>query len=516
MRYCPVCGTDNGPASAGKPADRPEDEEKTIIYSGKDAEEFRRRMQGYEDSGKEREQYSAPEENSHAGDFSGENDGYDVYSSGDTGQDYYDPAEYVPIDPEPDETASAAKKTNAVLITVIVLLSLALIGIAIFFFTGKDKKPEETTTIETVSETETETTTETTTRALVPSEISEKTKPSNVGIIANYEDYDEPGEGSGFIWKEVDGETYIITCAHCIDGYGTDITVQTDDGEEYDAYIVGYDIKTDVGLVKIQATGLTTAEIGDSDDLKVGDPVYAVGNPGGMKFFGSFSSGHVTALNRNLTSESGYDMKCIQHDATINPGNSGGMLVNERGEVVGINSSKFMRVGFEGMDFAIPINDALVIIDDLMQYGYVPGRPKLGFRYISIFETYFYSPYYYKYDWPDGSLVIMGADADSVVSEKGLNYFDVVTEVNGEPLDDEYSIIKILNQSEIGDTLTLTILRAYSLEHIDEFTVQVTLIQDRGAVRVIELPDTEMDPETTEPETEEETTRRGFFDIFEF
>ena len=405
------------------------------------------------------------------------------------------------------------RKSKTVIIAVIAVLLLAFIAGGAVYLRGRPEPPEPTETTETMTMTRpTETTTETTTRALVPSEISDKTIKSNVGIVVTTEEYGVVSEGSGFLWRERGDWTFVITCAHVIDDYDGTVTVHTIDEEEYEAEIVGYDVKTDVGLLRIHASGYDVVEIGDSDELKVGDPIYTIGNPDGMRFFGTFSIGHITALNRKLTTESGYEMNCIQHDATVNPGNSGGMLVNGKGEVVGINSSKWVKSGFEGMDFAIPINDALEIIDNLMEYGYVPGRPKLGFRYISIFETNFYAPYYYKYDWPDGSLVIMGVDEDSDLVDKGLNYFDVITEVNGQQLDDEFSIVSILNSSRIGDTMTLKVLRAYSLERVEEFYITTRLIQDRGNVRVITLPDTEMDPETTEPET----TRRGLFNLFGF
>ena len=434
-----------------------------------------------------------------------------------------------PVQPEPEYPAQSyqepdtvydepekppAKKGNGkvILITVAVILLLALTAGGAFFFGRKSNEPETTTTVtETETQTTTETTTESTTRALVPSEISDKTKASNVGIKVESEEYDIVGEGSGFIWKEIGEETYIVTCAHVIDYYGFDITVQTEDGSEYDAEVVGYDVKSDIGLIKIRETGLQLVEIGDSSELKVGDPVYAVGNPDGAKFFGTFTSGHVTAMNRSLTSGSGYDMKCIQHDATINPGNSGGMLVNQYGEVVGVNSSKWVKVGFEGMDFAVPINDALELLDQLLDYGYIPGRPKLGLRYITLNDTYYYDYLAYQNDWPVGSMIIVGVDSDAQL-DGSFNYFDVVTTVNGQELDDVYSIIKILNQSHIGDTLNLTVLRIFSEEHIERFNVEVTLVQDRGGTRVYDLPETVPDPTTTEPES----TRRGLFNFFDF
>lgn len=425
------------------------------------------------------------------------------------GQSYNSPGT---VYDEPEEPPVKKGGGKAVLITVAVILLLALTAGGAYFFGKKSNEPEPTTTVtETETQTTTETTTESTTRALVPHEISEKTKASNVAIIVESDEYGTVSEGSGFLWKEIGEETYIITCAHVIDYYDFDINVQTEDGSEYDAEVVGYDVKSDIGLIKIRETGLQLVEIGDSSELKVGDPVYAVGNPDGAKFFGTFTSGHVTAMNRSLTSGSGYDMKCIQHDATINPGNSGGMLVNEFGEVVGVNSSKWVKVGFEGMDFAVPINDAVELLDQLLDYGYIPGRPKLGIRYITLNDTYYYDYMAYKYDWPVGSMIIVGVDSDAQLSGS-FNYFDVVTAANGQELDDVYSIVKILNQSHIGDTLNLTVLRVFSEEHVEQFNVQVTLVQDRGGTRVYDLPETVPDPTTTEPES----TRRGLFDIFNF
>ena len=187
------------------------------------------------------------------------------------------------------------------------------------------------------------------------------------------------------------------------------------------------------------------------------------------------------------------------------------MLVNQYGEVVGVNSSKWVKVGFEGMDFAVPINDALELLDQLLDYGYIPGRPKLGLRYITLNDTYYYDYLAYQNDWPVGSMIIVGVDSDAQL-DGSFNYFDVVTTVNGQELDDVYSIIKILNQSHIGDTLNLTVLRIFSEEHIERFNVQVTLVQDRGGTRVYDLPETAPDPTTTEPES----TRRGLFNFFDF
>ena len=194
------------------------------------------------------------------------------------------------------------------------------------------------------------------------------------------------GEGSGIIMGEDSSKkyTYIVTCAHVISSVKTSgytMTVTDYEGNNYDGILVGYDSKTDVGVVKIAKTGLTAAEFGDSTTLKKGQTVYAIGNPGGSEFFGSFTKGMVSAIDRPISSESGYEMKCIQHTTPINSGNSGGALMNEYGQVIGINSSKIVSTGYEGMAFAIPISDAKEIIDDIIANGYVTDRPKLGISY---------------------------------------------------------------------------------------------------------------------------------------
>lgn len=153
-------------------------------------------------------------------------------------------------------------------------------------------------------------------------------------------------EGSGII---ATSDGYIITNAHVVDGADS-LKVITSDGQTYEAELIGSDSMTDLAVIKIEATGLTAAEFGSSDDLVVADPVIAIGNPGGLQFNSTVTIGYVSALNRSVTnSETGYTMECIQTDAAINPGNSGGALVNMYGQVIGINSSKIVATGYEGL-----------------------------------------------------------------------------------------------------------------------------------------------------------------------
>lgn len=176
---------------------------------------------------------------------------------------------------------------------------------------------------------------------------------------------EESGEGSGVIMSESNGKTYILTCAHVISD-GTKFTVTLNNKKEYDATMVAYDSQTDIGVLSINATGLQVAEFANSDKLAVGEQVIAIGCPGGLEFMNSLTSGYISALDRPISSNIGYDNKCIQVDAAINPGNSGGALFNMQGQVIGINSAKLASTEVEGMGYAIPVSTASPIFEDLM------------------------------------------------------------------------------------------------------------------------------------------------------
>lgn len=324
-------------------------------------------------------------------------------------------------------------------------------------------------------------------------EIAEKARLSNVGILiyTNSSSSSVSGEGSGVV-MDVDstGEyTYIITCAHVIDTQGAIVKVQTEDGTVYDAEVVGYDTRTDLGVVRVHATCFTPAEFGDSDELAVGDPVYAIGNPGGVEFFGTFTGGYVSAINRPISSEIGYTMKCIQHDASINPGNSGGMLVNKYGQVIGINSQKIAATNYEGMGFAIPISDAKSIVENLITYGYVPNRPKLGITYYPTSSITQYAIIAQVNNLPTGSLVIATINSDSAFTGTDVRKGDMIIAVNGKDMDTADVLLETIDGGKVGDKLTLTIARIESNYSVSTFDVTVTLIEDRG---------TEVQEETTQ------------------
>lgn len=258
------------------------------------------------------------------------------------------------------------------------------------------------------------------------------------------------GEGSGIIMSE-DG--YIITNAHVVEG-ATSLKVMTSDGETYEAQLIGSDTVTDLAVVKIDATGLTAAEFGSSEDLRVADKVMAIGNPGGHELSSSVTIGYVSALNRAIANNTtGYTMEYIQTDAAINPGNSGGALINEYGQVVGINSAKISATGYEGLGFAIPIDTAQPIISDLIQYGYVKDRAVLGIsgQFIDSMTGRFYG-------LPQGEYVAQLNSSEAQAS--GLQVGDVITAIDGQQLDSESTLRSAILSKKPGDTVTLQVYRS--------------------------------------------------------
>ncbi len=293
------------------------------------------------------------------------------------------------------------------------------------------------------------------------------------------------GEGSGIIMSEDQSGkyTYILTCAHVISDAKSSnytITVQDSDGNTYDGIMVGFDLKTDIGIIKIEKTGLSTATFGDSTALSKGQRVFAIGNPGGTEFFGSFSDGIVSSIDRPISSESGYEMKCIQHTTAINSGNSGGALLNEFGQVIGINSSKIVSEGYEGMAFAIPISDAKPIIDDIIANGAVTNRPKLGITYSTAMENGHYAVVVKINDLPSGSLILREINSDSSLANTEAQPYDIITEVDGKPLDTADVLLEKIDNGKVGDEITLTLCRVNEDYSVKEFTVKAKLVEDKG------------------------------------
>ncbi len=297
---------------------------------------------------------------------------------------------------------------------------------------------------------------------------AEKVKASVVGIV-NYQRingiYTNAGEGSGIIMSQ-DG--YIITNAHVVEG-AVGLKVVLADDQEYSAQIIGADSKTDIAVIKIEATGLPTAEFGNSDQLEVGEQLIAVGNPTGLELGGSLTVGYVSALNRQIDSES--DMNYIQTDAAINPGNSGGALANEYGQVIGINTAKIAGSDIEGLGFAIAINDAQPIIDDLINYGYVKGRVRIG---INVYEMDAFMAQMNKA--PQG-LIVGSIEPDTPAASSGLIAGDVITAIDGQEIYQFDSISEMLKGKHPGDTVVLSVFRRTSGQPDRELEIEVTLIE---------------------------------------
>lgn len=256
------------------------------------------------------------------------------------------------------------------------------------------------------------------------------------------------GEGSGVI---ATSDGYIITNEHVVDGASM-LKVTLPSGDVYEAKVVGSDEVTDLALLKIDASNLTAAEFGTSGDLQVGDRVMAVGNPGGSEFKSSVTFGYVSALDRTITTSSEYQMTCIQTDAAINPGNSGGALVNSQGQVIGINSSKIVSTSYEGLGFAIPIDTALPIINDLRENGYVKNRAALGItgQYVDSVTAQYYG-------FAEG-FYISEVNNDSA-QKAGLKKGDIITKVDDTQITSANALTSLLVAKSPGDTVTLTVDR---------------------------------------------------------
>jgi serine protease Do len=287
------------------------------------------------------------------------------------------------------------------------------------------------------------------------------------------------GAGTGIILSE-DG--YIVTNAHVVtqsDGNpAAALEVHLADGDRYEAKLVGADARTDLAVLKIEATDLPYADFGDSDQMEIGETVIAIGNPGGTELTSSVSQGIISGLNRLIkTSSDGYSINCLQTDAAINPGNSGGPLVNQYAQVIGINSAKLVDTQYEGIGFAIPINEAKPIIDQLIRHGRVTDRARLGITGIAITQSF--SQYY---GWPQGILIVTieeGSDIATKNLRAGEVGGDIITHVDGKAIGSFDDIARILNTKKGGDQMELTVYRqAMQGQEASTFDVTVTLISD--------------------------------------
>ena len=331
---------------------------------------------------------------------------------------------------------------------------------------------------------------------MTPEQVYQAVKDINVGILV-YSQNKKVGEGSGIVVGESKDKksTYIITAAHVIKDGGS-VQVQFIDESEVEATIVGLDEKTDIGVLRINKTGYAKATFGNSSKLSVGQKVYAIGNPGGTEFFGSFTSGIISAIDRPVpTTTSSYDLPCIQHNAAINPGNSGGALVNEYGQVIGLNSSKISSTEYEGMGFSVPSETILEVYNEIIKNGYVSNRPMLGITDFPVSSDYNYSAIAWKSGLPYGSIVIASISDSSDISKRGIKEGDIITAVNGKELETTDILLEAIEKAKVGDKLELTICRISNTGTVSKtFDATVTLVEDKGDNKVPETP-----VETTDP-----------------
>ena len=282
----------------------------------------------------------------------------------------------------------------------------------------------------------------------------------------------EVGSGSGFIIDAQNG--YIVTNNHVVDG-AQKVMVSLADGRDLEGKIVGADPSRDLAVVQIKdAKNLTAVQLGDSNTLQVGQPVVAIGNPGGQEFARSVTTGVISATNRHLDLEGESNFNLIQTDAAINPGNSGGPLVNYQGQVIGINSAKNQEQGFEGMGFAIPISDALPTIKQIIEKGYA-SHPAL---LIEVSNRY--SPEYAKQMGLPAGVYISKAVANGPADQAGLRQGDIITKINGVAISSPDELTYELFKHKPGDKITVTYYRNGSAQD-----VQVTLAEVDSNGKVI-------------------------------
>ena len=312
--------------------------------------------------------------------------------------------------------------------------------------------------------------------------VAQKVLPSIVGITVNYNVNSVFGNstakatGSGIIISE-DG--YIVTNNHVISSESnasyyaiteaTGITVNLyNDSTEYTATIVGTDSYTDLAVIKIDATGLTPATLGNSDNVQVGEFAMAVGNPLGMQ--SSVTSGIVSAVNREVTTEDGTTYTAIQTDAAINSGNSGGALVNANGEVIGINTLKLSGDGIEGMGFAIPINSTTKVISELIEYKEV-RRPYIGITGSAVSEEIST-----RYNVPQG-VYVESVEAGGPAEAAGLKVGDIITKIQGTDVSTVQELNNIRNTYSIGDEVTLTVYSSNEYKDV-KITLQEQVVEE--------------------------------------
>ncbi len=260
-------------------------------------------------------------------------------------------------------------------------------------------------------------------------------------------DFVDRGSGSGVIF---DARGFIVTNYHVVEKTKK-LTVTLADGRDFKARVIGFDTRSDLAVIKIDASGLSVAKFGDSSKLRVGEIAVAIGNPMGEEFAGSVTVGVISALNRTMNVEDRV-LRVIQTDAAINPGNSGGALANSQGQIIGINSAKIAREDIEGMGFAIPISEVKPIIEELVTKGFI-SRPWLGIRGGSVPKEEVAAGKY-----PAG-VFVAEAVKGGPAAKAGISSSDVITAINDRQIKSFEELLDELKKFNIGQTIKVKVSR---------------------------------------------------------
>ncbi len=379
----------------------------------------------------------------------------------------------------------AAVILGAIFLVAVAVLIMSLFGVD----TNKDNIVNDDTQMELAESPVKDKETTSSGDALSAGEVYEKVHESSVGVLVYTKTQQSVySEGTGVVMGLTGDKKamYVVTCAHVIDANNPQIIVQSADGTQYDATVIGTDAKTDIGLLRVNTTELKAAEFATSDTLQVGDAVYAIGNPGGTQFFGSFTNGMVSAIGRPIDSPVGYEVACIQHTAAINPGNSGGALVNEYGQIIGINSSKIASTEYEGMGFAVPSSTVKEIVDELIKNGYVSNRPVLGFKFFPATQSQTYSIIVKANKLPAGAIVIDSIMNGSDLLNTQVKDGDMIIAVNGKELDTYDVLLEVVENGKVGDVINLTICRVDANYNVSKFDISVKLVEDSSTSEQIQ------------------------------
>lgn len=361
--------------------------------------------------------------------------------------------------------------TNGLFKIVITLLVVASLGMNVFLFTKVNKSSSsgsssnKNATVENVNYDVKSSTTD----------VIEKVNSSVVGVLV-YANGTASGSGSGVVYR-VDGKTaYIITNAHVVSG-ATDVQVVFSNKESVNATIVGSDTYSDIAVLKLTADfDMTAIKCGDSSLLDQGETVLAIGSPLGIEYAGTVTQGIVSGIDRTVSvdlnddCQEDWDMNVIQTDAAINPGNSGGALVNMAGELVGITSMKLSNTSVEGMGFALPINDVITSVEQIIENGKVT-RPQIGISGVSLSGYSSYQLRYYRIntDLTDG-IYVSRVTSGGAASKAGIQEGDIIVKFDGKEVTTYKSFLTELYSKEPGDKVSVVVNRNGT-----EKTIEVTL-----------------------------------------